>query len=127
MENDVKTVPLRKIEVYHSDDGRRIEHLKKISDISFKTNDEGSENDNVQFDGQDDVYVGSVYVGTQFGPKEIKFTIDDANDIEEAFDVFYDHAEVAWNEFVENVKKQQQQQAISSGFEGNANAGLIIP
>lgn len=105
-----KKVPLREVKLYQSDDGRRIECFEKVKDINYVKNPHGIEegieeliNKNIK------AFVGVVHLGTPVGPKEIKFEIPGVTTTEEAFDKFYEFADIAAKEVVQKIEEYQRE------------------
>ena len=102
-ETIVKTVPMRKLDVYQTDDGRRIEVFPIVGSVGIDTaNDEEA---SVKEFSDQTIYVGVVHVPSPSGPQEIKFEIPGINSAEEAFDKYYEFASMA----VEEIRKRMQQ------------------
>jgi len=102
------TVPMRKLEVYQTDDGRRVEVFPIVGSVALDTdNDE-------EFAGQNfsdkTIFVGVVHIPSPSGPQEIKFEIPGVDTTEAAFDKYYDFVSKA----VEGIRKrmiQRQEEA----------------
>jgi len=102
---DIKTdtVPMRKLDVYQTDDGRRVEVFSICGSVKLDTaNDD--EDEGQEFSDKT-IHVGVVHIPSPAGPQEIKFEIPDVNTPEEAFDKYYEVASLA----VEEIKKRWQQ------------------
>ena len=113
-----KMVPMRKMSVYQTDDGRRIEAFDKVSDVKFDTRSDETD-ENSTFEQKPTVYVGSVPVMTNKGPREIKFEINDftvdgvtkdVTTVEEAFAGFFASADKTMEEL--NKKQQEMQEQM---------------
>lgn len=102
-----KKVPMRKMTVYQTDDGRRIEAFEKVSEIPFDTRSE-EENDG-SFEQRDTIYVGTVPIMTNKGPREIKFEIENSNTVEEAFAGFFAAAEKTMEVLNAQQKEMEEQ------------------
>jgi len=95
-------VPLRKMEIWQTDDGRRIEAFNKTGSVTYiHREDVGDQEKAPSFNAPDVLYVGVAQIGTPQGMKEIKFEIS-ATSVEEAFDNYHENAMIA----VEELKKQ---------------------
>lgn len=91
-------VPLRKVELFQADDGRKIERYSQVDVVAFPEDSPNKLPENFQFSKEKYVYVGVVVVGTPMGPKEIKFEIPgvkDNNDLVQAFSLFHKYAKEA--------------------------------
>jgi len=105
-------VPLRRKEIYQSDDGRYVEVFTKINEIG-ETKEPGEVGDNEQpeYSPAEQVFVGVAHIPVGPTVKEIKFEIPEATTIEDAFDKYHDIAYGAAQEFMkmlqENMSKQQ--------------------
>ena len=104
---DVKTVPMRKLDVYQTDDGRRIEMFSICGSVNLDTaNDD--ENEGQEFSDKT-IYVGVVHIPSPSGPQEIKFEIPDVNTPEEAFGKYYEVASLAVEEIKKRWKQRQEE------------------
>jgi len=105
-------VPLRRKDIYQSDDGRYVEVFTKINEIDeTKEPGEEAENETPEYSPAEQVFVGVAHVPVGPSVKEIKFEIPDATTVEEAFEKYHDIAYSAAQEFMkmlqESVTKQQ--------------------
>ena len=116
MENKV---PLRKMEIYQTDDGRRIEAYSHVKDIELVKDSADTEGvaTTEGFSKEPFVFVGVVHVGTPVGPKEIKFEITNAKTIEEAFLKYYDFAQEAAESLMKRIEDAQRQM----------KSGILVP
>ena len=116
MENQV---PLRKMEVYQTDDGRRIEAYTYVKDVELVKDsaDTNGVAETGNFSKEPFVFVGVVHVGTPVGPKEIKFEITDAKTVEEAFGKYYDFAQNAAESLMKRIEDAQRQM----------KSGILVP
>lgn len=103
-----KNVPVRKMSVYQTDDGRRIEAFEKVSTVPFDTRSEEDDAIN-NFEQKTTIYVGAVPIMTSKGPREIKFEIENANTIEEAFAGFFPAAEKTMESLNAQQKAMEEQ------------------
>lgn len=117
-------VPLRQMEVWQTDDGRRIEVFKKTGDVKYVHREDLGDSGKVpSFNAPDSLFVGVAQIGTPQGMKEIKFEINAAS-VEDAFDNYHDNAMVA----VEELRKQilqardEYQKTIVTANENDLNA-----
>jgi len=114
-------VPMRRLDVYRTDDGRCIEHFVKVRDIPCKQ-PPGQENldKDAEFSTETDLFIGVAQVMTNAGPKDLKFEVP-AESIEHAFEKFHEFAIVAFEELRERheqmIKEQEQAQ----------NQGIVVP
>jgi len=125
-----KTVPMRKQEVYQTDDGRKIEVFSICGSVELV-----NDNDEIHEFSNDTIYVGVVHIATEAGPTEIKFEIPRVNSIEEAFDSYQETATLAIEEMQrrrEEMKKQYESQIVTAPKEAlqaldqNNSGGKII-
>ena len=101
------TVPMRKLDVYQTDDGRRVEVFSICGSVALDTAND--DEDSGQNFSDKTIYVGVVHIPTPDGPQEIKFEIPDVEAIEEAFDKYYDVASVAVEEIKKRWKQRQEE------------------
>jgi hypothetical protein len=105
-------VPVRKVEVFQTDDGRKVEVYTKISETASM---KGSEKTEVSKENV--IYAGVVHVGTPIGPKEIKFEIEGAKTLEEALNKYYDFANDAAKKLMEKfeeARKEAENQIVTA-------------
>ena len=115
-----KNVAIRRMDVYQTDDARRIEVWKKVSNTNFDplSNGELEEDSNDEGPEEEEIFIGVIQLEfSGLGLKEVRFKIDGANSIESAFENFTERAkevaEEAENKFEQFIaEKQQQQQRI---------------
>ena len=103
LKEEVAEVPMRKLEVYQTDDGRRIEVFIICGSVKLDVEDDEDTTDQTFSDKT--IFVGVVHIPSPTGPQEIKFEIPGVNRIEVAFDKYYEFAGKA----VEEIKKRMQQ------------------
>jgi len=114
-------VPLRKLDIFQTDDGRRIEVFTKtglIKHIHRQNQDDPESNEVPQFDPSEKIFVGVAQIGTMFGLKEIKFEIP-AKDIDDAFTQYYEYAEAAAEELHRKIlearaQKEQENKIVTA-------------
>jgi molecular chaperone GrpE (heat shock protein) len=88
-------------EDYIAEDGRHIEAWKKVGSIP-KASDGAEEIEKIE---QENMFYGVLLIGTQFGPKEIKFALSKANTLEEAFAIYNETAQSV----VKELEKRQEE------------------
>jgi len=113
---DNVVVPLRKMEVYQADDGRRVEVFNKIDTVPYLKRQE-QDDDTPEFSDLSAVYIGVVHVMTNHGPKEIKFQIPHATSIVDAFSQYYTLADEAISDLekkIEEAHRKSQSQVITA-------------
>jgi len=105
-----KTV-IRKMEVFQSDDARRIERWEPVSKTEMRPDVEPEEIEGMQEDQP--LYVGIMVIGFPgMPPKEARFAIPGVSSIEEAFEKYdglaQETAEEVEQQFKEYVAQNQQ-------------------
>lgn len=125
MSEDNIKVPLRQVESYQTDDGRKVEIYTKIDEVDFKTAEQDNTNDKeTNFNQKEKVYVGMATIGLPMGSHEIRFEMQ-VDSVKEAFDRFYEFASPAAEEFVkEFVEMQREAQRQSQNKIVGAPAGM---
>ena len=111
-----ETVPVREVKVYQTDDGRRIEVFSLCGSVKY-IHHEGEEIPNKGFSKEDTIYIGTVHIMTEVGPREIKFEINGVKSKEEAFDRYHEIATLAVEEMKqrwEEHKKEMESQIITA-------------
>ena len=107
-------VPYRKVQLFQSDDGRRIQKYSKVGQCKFYTK---VQNTNVLKQQnfpesatimQQSLFIGIVQIGTPVGPKQAKFEIKDATTLQQAFEMYFQNAQKAVNQIREHIKKNQE-------------------
>lgn len=101
-------VPLRKMEVYQADDGRRVEVFTKQDVIPYLKRQE-QDDDSPEFSDVPNIYIGIVHVMTNFGPKEIKFQIPDVTCVKDAFAKYYALADDAVHDLEKKIEEAQRE------------------
>jgi hypothetical protein len=130
-------VPLKEMTVYQADDGRRIEVFKLVDTVSWDTRDPNT-NETPEFSDSEYVYIGVLHIYTNEGTREIKFQISDVDNIQQAFDKYYNLAEQTLQKIREQIQKAQAendrivkapanvlQELDDSG--GDSDGGIVIP
>lgn len=124
-------IPLRQLTVYQLDDGRRIEEFRKVGVVE-ETIDE-TKQQVPTFTDLSSIFVGVVHVQTPLGPKEVKFEIDGAANINDAFGRYIEMAHAAIKTLQERINQQARQvQAAPAGAlqalerAQQQNGGLIV-
>ncbi len=102
-------VPMRTMEVYQADDGRRIEVFKKKGTIPFIKRTQDEDDGIPEFSDLEHIFIGVVHVYTNYGPKEIKFQIPNAVTIKDAFTQYYGLADEAIADLERKIKEAQTQ------------------
>lgn len=87
-------------EDYIAEDGRHIEVWRKVGVIPMVSGAEEAEK--IDFES---MFYGVLLIGTQFGPKEIKFAMPNATTLEDAFDKYNESAQ----EVVKELEKRQEE------------------
>ena len=82
VKEEVAEVPMRKLEVYQTDDGRRIEVFIICGSVKLDVEDDEDATDQTFSDKT--IFVGVVHIPSPTGPQEIKFEIPGVNRIEVA-------------------------------------------
>lgn len=77
-------IPIRKVNIYQSEDGRKIERHKTILEEIVEIDDQ---NEIPDFNPNEVIYIGAASLSTDIGIQEIKFPIP-ANSIKDAFSKF---------------------------------------
>ncbi len=118
-----KNVPIRRVEIYHADDGRRIEKYIRHSEVLTQYDDKMDE-DALQFSEDQITYLGILQIDDGLGTRELRFEISGADSEEAAFGKFNDVASPIIKEIYESQKKQQdeEQQEIIPASEADLNA-----
>ena len=99
---------MRKLEVFQTDDGRRVEVFPIVGSVELDTaNDEEAAGQNFS---DKTIFVGVVHIPSPSGPQEIKFEIPNVDTPEAAFDKYYEFASKAVEE-IRNRMKQRQEEA----------------
>ena len=103
-------IPLRRKEIFQSDDGRNVEVFTKISEIELvkETAEEDIENEVEENESPAPykIFVGVVHIPIGNQAKEIKFEIPECKAIEDAFAKFHNVAQSAAEEYVKMLKEQ---------------------
>ena len=120
-EQKIVEVPMRRKDVFQTDDGRRIEVFTKIDSIPYVNKSDSVEEEAPEFLEVEDIYIGKVQVYTPMGPREVSFRIEDVSTIKEAFDKYFDFANVA----VDNLKKQLEEAEAKDNKIITAPAGVL--
>ena len=133
-------VPMRVLETYQADDGRRVEVFRKTKTIPFVQKKQNENDEEHEFSDIECVFVGVVHVLTKYGPNEIKFQIPDVTTVEDAFDKYYTYADEAVANLTQKIQEAQEKSrnkivtapaSILNTFEQDEeeedNGGLIIP
>ena len=136
-------VPIRQLEVYQLDDGRRIEVFRRCGEVPFITRkDEEKPAEPPNFSNSEEkIYIGVLYVMMQTGSTgEIKFPIQGVTSLEEAFNKWHDVAEQAAQQYTKDKQERLdklQNQIVTASPEAlqqidNASGledgpGVIIP
>jgi len=101
------TVPMRNLEVYQTDDGRRVEVFPIVGSVELDTaNDEEAAG---QSFSSETIYVGVVHIPSPSGPQEIKFEIPGVDTPQAAFDKYYDFASKAVDEIRKRMIQRQEE------------------
>ncbi len=106
--NGTKEVPVRKVEVYQADDGRRIECFEKNFSVPFQLPPNKNNDDIPVFSDEERLFIGVAYILTNMGQKDLKFEIPDVKTIEEAFSKYYFYSERAYKELETKIQEAQQ-------------------
>ena len=115
-------VPLRRKEIFQSDDGRYVEVYTKINEIELvkETVQEVEEGETEieeieeveeveeEVPAPDKIFVGVVHIPIGNQAKEIKFEITDCETIENAFAKFHNVAQLAAEEYMKMLKEQME-------------------
>ena len=110
-DNQVEQVALRKIETYQTDDGRRIDVVKKIGevDMDLPPNATKEEVMSLKFVEMDEYYIGIASIGMPGGmSSEVKFEMD-VKSVEEGMKRFYEFAGPAAENFIHSIMQQEQE------------------
>jgi hypothetical protein len=103
------TVPMRKLEVYQTDDGRRVEVFPIVGSVELDTaNDEEAAGQNFS---DKTIFVGVVHIPSPSGPQEIKFEIPGVGTPEAAFEEYYDFASKAVEEIRKRMAQKQEDES----------------
>jgi hypothetical protein len=106
-----KTVPLRQLEVFQTDDGRRIEAYTRIKDIAPGRPNEPEADDN-KYEQNETIYVGHIqFMHPQYGPQELKFHMEKATTLDQACEMFFEHAQESVKKVEERRKAAEQQES----------------
>lgn len=103
-----KKVNFREIKVYQSDDGRKIQHFTNVGNIETST----GPSDNLPFDSDDiaDKFIGlNMVTHPVVGNRYISFSIEGAENIYEAFDMYDKFYVEAFNKDADDVNKMLQE------------------
>ena len=108
-------IPMRQMFIYESDDGRKIEELKKVGELKDEIEIEDD------FKVPESIFYGMAMMNSQMGPQEIKFPII-AKTLEEAFDEYPKCIE----KIIEEMESENSQIVVPTMEETEAIKGSII-
>ena len=94
-------VPVRRKEVYQTDDGRHVEVFTRINEIEALPDTEES-----QISQEETIFVGSAHIPLGAQSREIKFEIPECKTVDEAFGKYYELAEAAAEEFYKMLQEK---------------------
>jgi hypothetical protein len=105
-------IPMRKKEIYQSDDGRYIEVFTKTGEVDFQ---QEKDEEIPEFPGNETIYVGVIHIPVGPSLKELKFEIANVKTVEEAFGKFIELAQPAAEQFYQMLQeKMAQSQLVTS-------------
>ena len=108
VKEEVAAVPMRKLEVYQTDDGRRVEVFPICGSVALDTANDDDEEAGQNFSDKT-IFVGVVHIPSPSGPQEIKFEIPGVDTPEAAFDKYYEFASRAVEEIRSRMKQKQEE------------------
>jgi len=117
-------VPIRKVEDYQADDGRKIEVYTKIGEAETEFKDSENLEEQMSFSEDEVVYMGVLQIQLIDAIRDISFPIEDVNSVNEAF--------VKFNELAPDFIKQvhatlkAEQSKVRPVSESEAQ-GIIVP
>jgi len=120
-------IPIRKIEIFQAEDGRKIEQHTTQFAMKIEV-DKIPENNDI--DLSDKVYFGVANLDTPMGPQEIKFPIE-AKNLKEAFSNFIDNLNLMVKELEKahsqiSTASQHDLQMIDAMSDQKPSSGKII-
>lgn len=123
-------VPIREVTLYQSDDGRRVEVYKKLSEV--KTEFDDKLKDQLQTVNKDIVYMGILEIEfDDGGVQDMKFEIE-TDSLEDAFIQFNEIAPTIVQKTHEALKKRLEEEAKERGEDTppgltTTESGIILP
>jgi len=104
-------VPIRKLNSYLSDDGRRIEEWTKVSVVKEQVEEKDAAN--MDFAKDEVVYVGVVHIFVpNGGPKEIKFQMP-VKTVQEGFEKYVEFANLAMKEIEAKINEANKKKVVA--------------
>ena len=107
-EKEIRQISYREMQVFQTDDGRRVEVYTTQGTVDFSMPDAASNPEDLNLDhldNQEILYIGVLHLHSPHGgTREIKFTIPNVNGIEEALSQYYVNADKA----IEEIKQRSQ-------------------
>jgi len=103
-------IAIREVKVYQTDDGKKIEEHKTI--LKCKPSSPIEEDDWEQIKDivdKDNLYFGCMTVQTPMGSSEIKFHIEDAINLIDAYEKIEEHSEKAITQLKQDISDHQNQ------------------
>ena len=117
-------IPIRKVNVYQSEDGRKIEeHKTKFSLIEEIDLDKNEIDINVK----DVIYIGVATIPTNMGSQEIKFPVE-ADSLKEAFEKFELSLQKVFEESESQIVRASQSDLdiLTRSNEEDNSSGIIL-
>ena len=107
-------IPIRSVSTYMTDDGRKVDLIKKIDSIKDSLEINKEDKDPILPKLPDEFYVGVAIVVDDSGPVELKFLLD-AQNINEAFKKYTTEAGKAAKNYALKKKQVQEERAKNQG------------
>tara|TARA_Y100000310_G_C20701199_1_gene830034 strand:- start:62 stop:460 length:399 start_codon:yes stop_codon:yes gene_type:complete len=105
-----KQIAIREIKVYQSDDGRKIEEHKITTTVNPPESIDEEYWEHVKDIADKDVlYFGSMLIETSMGNSEVKFHIEGAENLQDAYGKIDAEAEKAMTKIQKEMEQQQNQ------------------
>jgi len=123
--NELMDAVIYECKIFTSSDGRRVEQYAPSGlTVKYKPKDE-TERKRIESSNRDKpAMIGVIVIGTENGPKELKFGFsDDVTTLEQAFDEFSKNA----NLVIENLKKQREEYIKKIQAQKNQQQNMKVP
>ena len=122
-------IPYRKVDIYESDDGRRVHVYTKQGELETEFSDNEELPEQLDISKEEVLYMGLLQLQFIDGNRDIPFVIPEATSVDDAFHKFNEVAPGIINDIYEKEKASENQVVPASETDLMAidEGGIILP
>ena len=120
-------VPIRRVEDYQSEDGRRVQVYTKVGEVETEFVDDEDVEEHLDISKEQVVYMGVLQLQFATSSRDLPFLIPDATSIADAFNKFNDIAKGVTEDVYEKLREEQNQVVPASEMDLGAIENIVGP